>query len=84
MRKSRPSTLTVLNAVVDAFSESVDPEEVRRSARSTWNCTRACSAVAGASFEGSLNKILKGLEYQNIKMSRKIESRNDKIAFSGI
>ena len=69
---------------MDAFAESVDPEEVRRSARSTWNFARACRAVAGASFEGSLKKILKGLEYQNIKMSRKIESRNEKITFSGI
>ena len=69
---------------MDAFAEGVDPEEVRRSARSTWNFARACRAVAGASFEGSLKKILKGLEYQNIKMSRKIESRNEKITFSGI
>ena len=63
MRKSRPSTLTVLKAVVDAFAESVDPEEVKRPARSTWNCARACRAVAGASFEGSLKKILMGLEH---------------------
>ena len=35
VRKSRPSTLTELKAVVEAFAESVDPEEVRRSARST-------------------------------------------------
>ena len=33
--KSRPSTLTELKAMVEAFAESVDPEEVRRSARST-------------------------------------------------
>ena len=63
VRKSRPSTLTVLKAVVDAFAESVDPEEVRRPARSTWNFARACRAVAGASFQGSLQKILNGLEY---------------------
>ena len=53
----------MLKAVVDAFAESVDPEEVRRSARSTWNFARACRAVAGASFEGSLKKILMGLEH---------------------
>ena len=53
----------MLKAVVDAFAESVDPEEVRRSARSTWNFARACRAVAGASFEGSLKKILKGLKH---------------------
>ena len=35
MRKSRPSTLTELKAVVEAFAESVDPENVKRSARST-------------------------------------------------
>ena len=46
----------MLKAVVDAFAESVDPEEVRRSARSNLNCARACRAVAGASFEGSLKK----------------------------
>ena len=63
VRKSRPSTLTKLKAVVGAFAESVDPEEVKRSARSTWNRARACRAVAGTSFEGSLKKILKGLEH---------------------
>ena len=31
--------------------------------RSTWNYARACRAVAGASFEGSLKKILMGLEH---------------------
>ena len=30
---------------------------------STWNHARACRAVASASFEGSLKKILKGLEH---------------------
>ena len=30
VRKSRPFTLTVLKAVVDAFAKSVDPEEVKR------------------------------------------------------
>ena len=65
MRKSRPSTLTEVKAVVKAFAESVDPKEVKRSARSTWNRARACRVVAGASFEGSLKKILKDLEHQN-------------------
>ena len=40
LRKSRPSTLTELKAVVEAFAESVDPEEVKRSARSTWNSAK--------------------------------------------
>ena len=31
--------------------------------RGTWNRARACRAVARASFEGSLKKILKGLEH---------------------
>ena len=37
VRKSRPSTstLTELKAVADAFAERVEPEEVKRSARST-------------------------------------------------
>ena len=55
VRKSRPSTLTELKAVVEAFAESVDPEEVKRSAR-TWNPARACRAVARTSFKGSLKK----------------------------
>ena len=62
VRKSRPSILNELKAVVEAFAESVDQEEVKRSARSIWKCARACKAVAGASFEGSLEKILRGLE----------------------
>ena len=61
--KNRPSTLTKLKAVVEAFAESVDPEEVMRSAKSTWNHARACRAVVGTSFKGSLKKILKGLEH---------------------
>ena len=63
VRKNRPSTLTELKAVVKAFAESVEPEEVKRSARSTWNRARACKAVASTSFKGSLKKILKGLEH---------------------
>ena len=62
VRKSRPSTLTELRAVGEAFAESVDPKEVKRSAKSTWNRARACRAVAGTSFKGSLKKILKGLK----------------------
>ena len=54
VRKSRPSTLTIkLKAVVEAFAKSVDPEEEKRSARSTWNRARACKAVSGTSFKGS-------------------------------
>ena len=77
VRRSRPSGLIKLKAVVEVFAESVDPVEVKKSAKSTWNRARACRAVAGTSFKGSLKKILKGLEHQNIKMSRRIESRND-------
>ena len=62
VRKSRPSTLNELKAVVEAFAESVDQGEVKRSAKSTWKRARACKAVASASFEGSLEKILRGLE----------------------
>ena len=62
VRKSKQSTLNELKAVVEAFAESVDQEEVKRSARSTWNRARACKAVAGASFKGSLEKNLRGLE----------------------
>ena len=55
VRKSRPSPLTKLKAVVGAFAESVDPEEVKRSAR-TWSRARACRAVARTSFKGRLKK----------------------------
>ena len=50
VRKRGPSTLTELKAVVEAFAESVDPVEVKRSARSTYNRARACRVVAGESF----------------------------------
>ena len=63
VRKSRPSILTELKAMVEAFAESVDPGEVKRSSKSTWNRARACRVVAGTSFKGSLKKILKGLEH---------------------
>ena len=63
VRKSRPSTLTELKALGEAFAESVDSEVMKRSAKSTWNRARACRAVAGTSFKGSLKKILKGLEH---------------------
>ena len=63
VRKSRPSTLTELKVVVKAFAESVEPEEVKRSARSTWNRARALRTVAGVSLEGSLKKLLKGVEH---------------------
>ena len=56
VRKSRPSTLTELKAVGEASAESVNPEEVKRSAKSTWNCARACRVVAGTSFKGSQKK----------------------------
>ena len=60
VRKTRPSTVTQLKTVVEVFAENVDPVEVKRSARSTWNHARACRAVASASFEGSPKRILKG------------------------
>ena len=63
VRKSRLSTLTELKAVVEAFAKSVDPEEVKRSARSTWNRASACRVVSGAIFKGSQKKILRGLEH---------------------
>ena len=61
VRNSRLSTLNELKAVVEAFAESVDQGEVKRSARSTWKRARVCKAVASASFEGSHEKILRGL-----------------------
>ena len=64
----------------NAFKRLVERFEksgiVHRSARSAWKRARARRAVAGACYEGSLNKILNGLDPSNIKMSHKIESRN--------
>ena len=53
VRKSRSSLLNEPKAVVEAFAESVDLEEVKRPVRSTWNRARAFRAVAGASLEVS-------------------------------
>ena len=85
VRKSKPSTLNELKAVVEAFAESVDQEEVKRSARSTWKRARACKAVAGASFEGSLEKILRVWNSKKSKCPIKsVLEMTQKINFSGI
>ena len=87
VRKSRPctSTLTELKAVADAFAERVEPKEVRRSARSTWHRARVCRAVADASFEDSLKKVLKGQEHQRVsKCPAKLSlDMTEKITLSG-
>ena len=71
--------------MVEAFAESVDPGEVKRSARSTWNRARACRAVASASFKGSLKKILKGLGIKISKCPVKLSlEMTEKIALGGI
>ena len=50
---------------LDFWFWGVAMEEVRKSRPSTLTelKARACRAVAGASFEGSLQKILKGLDH---------------------
>ena len=89
VRGSRPSGLTKLKAVVEAFSESVNLQKVKRSARSTWNLARACRAVAGTSFKGSLKTILKGLVpyvvcpvKSSLKMTEKITISRIKVLSS--
>ena len=62
VRKSKQSTLNELKAVVEAFFQSIDQGEVKRSARSTWKHAWACRAVTDASFKVTLEKILRGLE----------------------
>ena len=47
---------------MEASAESVNQGEMKKSARSTWERARPSKAVVGASFEGSLEKILRGLE----------------------
>ena len=80
MRNSRPSTLTELKAVVEAFAESVGPEEVKRSARSTWNRARAYRAVFGQPIENSGGS--RALKYQCLIKSSLVMT--EKITLNGI
>ena len=61
IRRSKPSTLTELKRVVESFAESLDQEEVVKSARHLRQRAKACKHVGGATFEGSLKRILKDL-----------------------
>ena len=56
VRKSRPSTFTELKAVVEAFAESVDPEEVKRSARSTWIRARPAGQLPAPASRAAFRK----------------------------
>ena len=54
--------LTELKRVVESFAESLDQEEVVKSARHLRQRAKACKHVGGATFEGSLKRILKDLD----------------------
>ena len=61
VRKSKPSTLAELIMTVESFAESLDQEEVGKSARHLRKHARACRHVGGITFEGSLKRILRDL-----------------------
>ena len=48
--------------MVESFAESLDQEEVVKSARHLRQHARACRHVGGATFEGSLKRILRDLD----------------------
>ena len=62
VRKSKPSTLAELKTTVESFAESLNQEEVVKSARHFRQRARACRHVGGATFEGSLKRILRDLD----------------------
>ena len=61
-RKSKPSTLAELKTTVESFAESLDQEEVVKSARHLRQRARACRHVGGATFEARLKRILRDLD----------------------
>ena len=62
VRKSKPSTLAELKTTVESFAESLDQEEVVKSARHLRQRARACRHVGGATFEARLKRILRDLD----------------------
>ena len=62
VRKSKPSTLAELKTTVESFAESLNQEEVVKSARHLRQRARACRLVGGTTFEGSLKRILRDLD----------------------
>ena len=62
VRRSKPSTLAELKTTVESFAESLDQEEVVKSARHLRQRARACRHVGGATFEGSLKRIPRDLD----------------------
>ena len=62
VRKSKPSTLAELKTTVESFAESLNQDEVVKSARHLRQRAKACRHVGGATFEGSLKKILRDLD----------------------
>ena len=65
VRKSRPSTLTELKAVVKAFAESVEPEEVSQ------EHLESCQGL-----QGSCRHKLQGQPKENVEGSRALKYQN--------
>ena len=61
VRRAPPATLDDLKLTVEAFSESLDKEEVIRSVKHTRERAQVCSLLQGAAFEAKLNKLRKKL-----------------------
>jgi hypothetical protein len=72
IRRSKPPTFTELKKTVESFADSLEKVEVMKAARHVRKRAQACRVVGGASFEGSLKKIIRELgatEQQIIKCS---------------
>jgi hypothetical protein len=64
LRRVPPTTLEELKTTVDAFSESVDREEVFRSVSHLRERAQVCRNLGGAAFEAKLNKLRKSLDIE--------------------
>ena len=62
VRKSKPSTFAEFKTTVESFTESLNQEEVVKSARHLRQRARACRHVGGATFEARLKRILRDLD----------------------
>jgi hypothetical protein len=59
VRRAPPTTLAELKNLVEAFSESLDKEEVVRSVKHLRERAKVCSHLQGAAFEAQLNRLRK-------------------------
>ena len=64
LRRVPPTTLEELKTTVNAFSESVDRDEVFRSVSHLRERAQVCRNLGGAAFEAKLNKLRKSLDIE--------------------